>query len=393
MLKLWYDCRLVFGLLAVLLAGLASSAANAYETLAKAAILVDHETGQVLYTKNPDEPLPPASMSKLMTVLMLFERLKDGRVKLDDEFSVSEKAWRKGGSKMFVEVGKKVKVENLLHGIIVQSGNDACIVVAENLAGTEEAFAEQMTKRAHELGLNNATFRNASGWPNPEHLMSVRDLAKLAEIIISEYPEYYHIFGETDYEFNGIKQYAHNPLLRRDVGADGLKTGYTDAAGYGLTASAVRDGRRLIVVVAGLETPGQRARESERLLEHGFRDFKDYELFAPGQIVDNADVWLGDQETVPLVTDQRVVLTLTPEARRELEVKVVYDGPVPAPVPRGTELAQLEISAPGVEPRRVPLVAGEEVQEAGLLGRMSSAIGYLIWGRCVSPPPRSIGRG
>jgi D-alanyl-D-alanine carboxypeptidase (penicillin-binding protein 5/6) len=282
---------------------------------------------------------------------------------------------------MFVEVGKRVKVENLLHGIIVQSGNDACIVVAENLAGSEEAFAELMTKRAHELGLNNATFKNASGWPNPEHLMSVRDLAKLAEIIISEYPEYYHIFSETEYTFNGIKQYAHNPLLRRDVGADGLKTGYTDAAGYGLTASAVRDGRRLILVVAGLETPGQRARESERLLEHGFRDFKDYELFAPGQTVENADVWLGDQETVPLVTDQRVVLTLTPEARRDLEVKVIYDGPVPAPVAQGTELAQLEISAPGIEPRRVPLVAGEEIQEAGLLGRMSSAIGYLIWGR------------
>jgi D-alanyl-D-alanine carboxypeptidase (penicillin-binding protein 5/6) len=381
MLKHWYDCRLAFGLLAVLLAGLASSAANAYETLAKAAILVDHETGQVLYTKNPDEPLPPASMSKLMTVLLLFERLKDGRVKLDDEFTVSEKAWRKGGSKMFVEVGKRVKVENLLHGIIVQSGNDACIVVAENLAGSEEAFAELMTKRAHELGLNNATFKNASGWPNPGHLMSVRDLAKLAEIIISQYPEYYHIFSEKEYEFNGIKQYAHNPLLRRDVGADGLKTGYTDAAGYGLTASAVRDGRRLILVVAGLETPGQRARESERLLEHGFRDFKDYALFESGQTVEKADVWLGDQETVPLVTDQRVVLTLTPEARRELEVKVIYDGPVPAPVAQGTQLAQLEISAPGVEPRRVPLVAGEEIQEAGLLGRMSSAIGYLIWGR------------
>jgi D-alanyl-D-alanine carboxypeptidase (penicillin-binding protein 5/6) len=381
MLKLWYDRRLVFALLAVLVSGLAPGAANAYETQAKAAILVDHETGQVLYTKNPDEPLPPASMSKLMTVLLLFERLKDGRVKLDDEFTVSEKAWRKGGSKMFVEVGKRVKVENLLHGIIVQSGNDACIVVAENLAGSEEAFAELMTKRAHELGLNNATFKNASGWPNPEHLMSVRDLAKLAEIIISEYPEYYHIFSETEYTFNGIKQYAHNPLLRRDVGADGLKTGYTDAAGYGLTASAVRDGRRLILVVAGLETPGQRARESERLLEHGFRDFKDYELFAPGQTVENADVWLGDQETVPLVTDQRVVLTLTPEARRDLEVKVIYDGPVPAPVAQGTELAQLEISAPGIEPRRVPLVAGEEIQEAGLLGRMSSAIGYLIWGR------------
>jgi D-alanyl-D-alanine carboxypeptidase (penicillin-binding protein 5/6) len=378
--KLWLESRLVLGLWAILALVLAPSAAEAYETPAKAAILVDHDTGQVLYEKNADLPLPPASMSKLMTVYMVFERLKDGRLTLDDELPVSEKAWRKGGSKMFVEVGKRVRVEDLLHGIIVDSGNDACIVVAENLAGTEEAFAEQATARAHELGMTNTTLKNASGWPDPEHLMSVRDLAILAGAIISEHPEYYSIFSEPEFEFNGIKQYARNPLLRRDVGADGLKTGHTDAAGYGLTASALRDGRRLVMVVAGLDKPGQRARESERLLEYGFRDFKAYELFGAGQQVDNADVWLGDQETVPLVTDQRVLLTLTPEARRALEVRLIYEGPVPAPVARGTKLAELEITAPGIEPRRVPLVAGEEIQEAGLLGRMSGAIGYLIWG-------------
>jgi D-alanyl-D-alanine carboxypeptidase (penicillin-binding protein 5/6) len=281
---------------------------------------------------------------------------------------------------MFVEVGKKVRVEDLLHGIIVQSGNDACIVVAENLAGTEETFAEQMTARAHELGLTNTTLKNASGWPDPEHLMSARDLAKLAGIIITEFPEYYAIFSETEFEFGGIRQYARNPLLHRDVGADGLKTGFTDDAGYSLTASAVRDGRRLTLVLAGLETPGQRAREGERLLEHGFRDFKAYQLFAAGEQVDTADIWLGDQKTVPLVTEQRVVLALTPDARRELEVRIVYDGPVPAPVSAGAALAQLEISAPGIEPRRLPLVAGADVQAAGLLGRVSSAIGYLIWG-------------
>jgi len=253
-------------------------------------------------------------------------------------------------------------------------------VVAENLAGSEEAFAEQMTARARELGLTHTTLKNASGWPDPEHLMSVHDLATLANVIISNYPEYYEIFSEKEFEFNGILQYARNPLLRRDVGADGLKTGHTEEAGYGLTASAVRDGRRLILVMAGLETPGQRAREAERLLEHGFRDFKAYQLFAAGQTVDSAPVWLGDQETVPLVTDRRVVLTLTPEARRALEVKVVYDEPVPAPVALGTTLAELEISAPGIELRRVPLLAGEEIQEAGLLGRMSGALGYLSWG-------------
>jgi serine-type D-Ala-D-Ala carboxypeptidase (penicillin-binding protein 5/6) len=378
--KLWLDGRLIFGLLVAMALGLAP-AAQAYETLARAAVLIDHDTGQVLYAKNADEPLPPASMSKLMTVLMVFERLRDGRLQLDDELTVSEKAWRMGGSKMFVEVGKRVAVGDLLRGIIVQSGNDACIVVAESLAGSEEAFAEQMTARAHDLGLTRTTLKNASGWPDPDHLMSVRDLATLAGIIISEYPEYYQMFSETEFEFNGIRQYARNPLLRGDVGADGLKTGHTEDAGYGLTASATRDGRRLILVVAGLETPGQRARESERLLEHGFRDFKAYELFHAGQTVESAPVWLGDQETVPLITDQSVVLTLTPEARRALEVKVVYDGPVPAPVALGAPVAQLEITAPGIEPKRVPLIAGEEIQEAGLLGRMSSALGYLIWGR------------
>jgi serine-type D-Ala-D-Ala carboxypeptidase (penicillin-binding protein 5/6) len=378
--KLWLDCRLVLGLLALLAIGLSASPVRAYETLAKAAILIDYDTGQVLYAKNVDEPLPTASLSKLMTIYMVFERLKDGRLQLDDTFSVSEKAWRMGGSKMFVEVGKKVRVEDLLHGIIVQSGNDACIVVAENLAGTEEAFAEQMTARAHELGLSNTTLRNAHGWPDPEHLMSARDLATLAGIIITEFPEYYEIFSETEFEFSGIRQYARNPLLHRDVGADGLKTGFTDDAGYSLVASAVRDGRRLILVLEGLETPGQRAREGERLLEHGFRDFKGYELFAAGAQVDTADIWLGDQSTVPLVTQDRVMIALTPDARRELQVRIVYDGPVPAPVAAGTPLAELEISAPGIEPRRVPLVAGADVQAVGLLGRVSSAIGYLIWG-------------
>jgi D-alanyl-D-alanine carboxypeptidase (penicillin-binding protein 5/6) len=377
--KLWLDGSLICGVL-VAMALILAPGAQAYETLARAAILVDHDTGQVLYSKNADEPLPPASMSKLMTVLMVFERLHDGRLQLDDELTVSEKAWRMGGSKMFVEVGKRVKVGDLLRGIIVQSGNDACIVVAESLAGSEEAFAEQMTARAHELGLTRTTLKNASGWPDPGHVMSVRDLASLAGIIISEYPEYYEMFSETEFEFNGIRQYARNPLLHGDIRADGLKTGHTEDAGYGLTASATRDDRRLILVVAGLETPGQRARESERLLEHGFRDFKTYELFHAGQTVESAPVWLGDQETVPLITDQSVVLTLTPEARRALEVKVVYDGPVPAPVALGAPVAQLEITAPGIEPRRVSLIAGEEIQEAGLLGRMSGALGYLIWG-------------
>jgi D-alanyl-D-alanine carboxypeptidase (penicillin-binding protein 5/6) len=366
-------------LLALFVAGL-SPGAEAFETPAQAAILVDLQSGQVLYAKNPDLPLPPASMSKLMTVLMVLERLADGSLSLDDTFPVSEKAWRKGGSKMFVEVGSRVRVEDLLHGIIVQSGNDACIVVAEALGGSEEAFSEQMTRRGRELGLTNSTFKNASGWPDPEHLMSVRDLARLAAIIIEEYPEYYGIFGEKEYTFSGIRQYARNPLLYRDIGADGLKTGHTEEAGYGLTASAVRDGRRLVVVLAGLERAADRARESERLLEHGYRDFRNYQLFAQGDRVEEADVWLGSTRTVPLVVQDDVWVSLTAQGRRDLEVKVMYDGPIPAPVAGGSQLAELEITAPGLEARRVPLLAGESVQAASMFGRVTSAIGYLIWG-------------
>jgi D-alanyl-D-alanine carboxypeptidase (penicillin-binding protein 5/6) len=354
--------------------------ASTFETPARAAILVDLQSHQVLFAKDPDVPLPPASMSKLMTALMVFERLKDGRLSLDDTFPVSEKAWRKGGSKMFVEVGARVRIEDLLHGILIQSGNDACIVVAEALGGSEEGFADMMTARAHELGLAHSTFKNASGWPDPEHLMSVRDLATLAQIMIEQYPEYYPIFSQTEYTYNGIRQHSRNPLLNHDLGVDGLKTGHTDDAGYGLTASAMRDGRRVVFVLAGLERPSQRAHEAERLLEYGFREFKNYKLFAAGDTVEQAHVWLGDHGSVPLVLQQDVVVSLTTEGRRGLEVRVAYDGPIPAPVAQGAKVAELQIAAPGIEPRQLPLIAGADVQAANLFGRVTSALGYLIWG-------------
>jgi D-alanyl-D-alanine carboxypeptidase (penicillin-binding protein 5/6) len=372
--------RLILAALMVLASGALTAQASTFETPAKAAIMVDLQSHQVLYAKNPDLPLPPASMSKLMTAFMVFERLKDGRLKLDDTFPVSEKAWRKGGSKMFVEVGSRVRVEDLLHGILIDSGNDACIVVAEALGGSEEAFAEMETKRAHEIGLTHATFKNASGWPDPEHLMSVRDLATLAQTIIERFPEYYPIFSQKEYTYNGIRQYSRNPLLYRDLGVDGLKTGHTDNAGYGLTASAVRDGRRVVFVLAGLDRAGERAREAERLLEYGYREFKDYKLFSAGDTVEKANVWLGDHSSVPLVLQQDVVVSLTPEGRRGLQAKVAYDGPIPAPVAKGTKLADLDITAPGIEPRQLPLIAGETVHEANLFARVTSALGYLIWG-------------
>jgi len=375
--RLWSVGRPILALLILLIPAMPAAA---FETPARAAILVDLEADQVLFARNPDEPLPTASMSKLMTAFMLFERLEDGRISLDDTFPVSEKAWRKGGSKMFVEVGSRVRVEDLLRGIIVQSGNDACIVVAEALAGSEEEFARQMTARARELGLTSTNLTNASGWPDPEHVMSVRDLATLAALLINRFPEYYPLYREKEFTFNGIRQYSRNPLLHSDPSADGLKTGYTEEAGYGLVASAVRGDRRLLLVLAGLDSARQRGEEAERLLEYGYNQFKNYRLFSTGEAVELANVWLGDDTTVPLVLEEDVVVSLTSEGRRKLEVKVVYDGPIPAPVANGSALAELEITAPGIEPRRLPLVAGQEVRAANLFGRVTSALGYLIWG-------------
>lgn len=367
----------------LLLAALLGTAlpAAAFETAARAAIVIDHRSGDVLFARNPDERLPPASMSKLMTAYMVFARLKEGSLKLDDEFPVSEKAWRTGGSKMFVKVGDRVSVENLLKGIIVQSGNDACVVVAEALAGSEEAFSERMTRRAREIGLAQSTFKNATGLPDPEHLTTVRDLATLARTIIAGFPEYYDFYGQTEFEYAGIHQRNRNPLLQAGVpGVDGLKTGHTSEAGYGLVASAERDGRRVILVVAGLESERQRRMEAERLMEYAFRDFQEYRLFAAGEAVVEAPVWMGAGNQVALVPAETVAVTLSREAREELVVRLVYDAPVAAPVEAGQKLGRLELSAPGLELREFPLVAAEDVAPAGLLKRVQDAVTHLVWG-------------
>ncbi len=376
---------LIAGLVAVLVLAGAGRPAAAIETLASEALLLETATGAVLFEKNAEKPMAPASMSKMMTVYMVFERLRDGRLSLDDTFRVSENAWRKGGAKsggstMFLEPGDRVKVEDLLRGIIVQSGNDACIVVAEGLAGSEDAFAEEMTVRGRELGLTDTVFRNATGWPHPEHLTSARDLAHLARRTIEDFPEYYHYYAEQVFTHNGIRQTNRNPLLYKGVGADGLKTGHTEASGYGLTASAVNRDRRLILVVNGLPSVKARSRESERLLAWGFREFHNYALFGAGETVAEAEVWLGSRATVPLVIDRDLTITLPRKARRDMAAKVVYDGPLPAPIALGDQVATLVVTAPGVEPHEVPLVAGADVGRLGLFGRLGAALRYLLWG-------------
>ena len=282
-------------LLALLITATAPHPAAAIETLAREAILVDMTTGAVLFEKNADQPMPPASMSKIMTAHVVFTKLRDGKLKLDDTLPVSENAWRKGGcvsdgSTMCLKLGERAKVADLIRGVIVQSGNDACIVLAEGISGSEEAFVAEMNKQAKEIGLQHSVFRNSTGLPDPEHRMTARDLTILAENLITEFPEYYEIYSEKSFTYNGIKQGNRNPLLYKNIGADGLKTGHTKEAGYGLTASAKQGDRRLILVVTGLPSMQARAEESERLMDYGFRSFENVTLVRAGEVVDSADV-------------------------------------------------------------------------------------------------------
>ncbi len=354
--------------------------AASFETQAKQAILVDFDTGAVLYEKNADEIMFPASMSKIMTAYLAFRELERGTLQLDDELLISEEAWRMGGSKMFVEVGKTATVEDLLRGIIIQSGNDASIVIAEAVSSSEDAFADLMTETAIEIGLENTQFRNATGWPDQDHYTTARDLAILATRIITDFPEEYAYFAEKTFTYNDIKQGNRNPLLYRDLGADGLKTGHTEASGYGLTASAVRGGRRLIMVLNGLEGTKERSQESERLMRWGFREFENYALFEAGEAVDDAEVWLGEQPGVALEIAEPLTVTLPRGARKEMSVKVVYDGPVPAPVQKGDEVAKLVVTTPDAEPIERPLYAAADVGQLGVFGRFSSALRYLVFG-------------
>jgi D-alanyl-D-alanine carboxypeptidase (penicillin-binding protein 5/6) len=358
----------------------ATSPLGPVDTQARHALLVDFETGAVLLEKAADDRMPPSSMSKLMTMYVVFDLLKQGRLRLDQMLPVSERAWRMGGSKMFVQVGTQVSVENLARGVIVQSGNDACIVLAEGISGSETQFAELMNEYGRRLGLRDSTFRNATGWPDPEHRMSARDLATLARRIIADHPEFYRYYNERSFRWNDINQENRNPTLARVAGADGLKTGHTEEAGYGLTASAVRGGRRLILVVNGLPSMRSRAEESERLLEWGFREFDNVVMFRAADTVEEVPVYLGDRATVPLVAGRDLVLTLPRQWRRGLQATVRYEAPVTAPVSKGQELGRLLVSGQGVPEMDVPLIAGADVDRLGLIPRIPAVVGRWFGG-------------
>lgn len=367
------------------LAATSSALAATIPTKAPHAFLLDSDTGAVLLDKDGDAPMAPASMSKLMTVFMLLEAIKEGRVSLDSTFSVSQNAWQTGGaasgsSTMFLHPNEQVKVEDLLRGIIIQSGNDACIVVAENLAVTEAEFAAKMTKRARELGLKDSTFTNATGWPDPGQKMSAHDLAMLAELLIERFPEFYPVFSEKQFVHNGIKQGNRNPLLYSFPGADGLKTGHTQDSGFGLVGSAKVNGRRLVLVINGLASNKERSEESARLLTWGYSEFQNVTLFKKGEAVETAEVWLGDKKTVKLQAPDDLIFTLPRAARRDMKVAVVVDQPVAAPILLGQKVATLRVTGPGMEPIERPLLAGESVERLGFTGRIVAAAKYLFWG-------------
>lgn len=362
-----------------------SGMAQTIETQAREAIVLDPQTNTVLLNKDGMASMPPASMSKMMTIYMLFESLKDGRVSLDDKFRVSENAWRKGGAKsgsstMFLPPNSEVRVEDLIRGIIVQSGGDACIAVAENLAGSEEAFARRMTDKARQIGMENTTFVNSTGWPDPNHRTTAYDLAILAERTIIDFPEYFHYYAEREFTYNDIRQANRNPLLYGYAGADGMKTGHTTEAGYGLTGTAKQGDRRLIVVVNGLESNRDRSTESARLLDWGFREFDNYALFRAGDTVEIAPVWLGTMPTVEMKIGRDLHLTMTRKARKNMKVTVSYQSPLPAPIAAGQNVGTLSVEAPGFETITTPLTASQDIGQLGMFGRLGAALEFLLWG-------------
>ena len=351
------------------------------DTQAKHALILEAETGAVLLDKFAEERIPPASMSKVMTAYLVFDYLKQGRAKLEDELPVSEQAWRTGGSKMFVPIGSRIKIDDLLRGMIIQSGNDACVVLAEGLAGSLANFIDQMNEKAKQIGLKDSHFANVDGLPDPDHYMTARDLATLAVRTIEDFPEYYHYYGEKDYNFNNINQGNRNPLLYRDIGADGLKTGHTDEVGYSLLASVKRDKRRVILVLNGLPSMKARGTESERLIEWAFREYNDYQLFAVGDKVDDAEVWLGAEPKVPMTVDKDFLVTLPRRSRKDMKVSIAYDKPVPAPIKKGDKVGKLVVTAPEMAPAEAPLVAAGNVDRMGPVGRIAMVAAHLIWSR------------
>lgn len=370
----------ILPLIALMLA-FALPARAEFDGAVRAAWVADFKTQTVLMEKNSEVPLPPASMSKLMTLYMLFEALRDGRVTMDTRFGVSTRARQMGGSTMFLNERDRPTVEELIQGIIVLSGNDACVVVAEGLAGSEEAFARAMNARAKTLGMNNSNFTNASGWPDPEHRMSMEDLGILADRLIRDFPEYYGYFAQKEFAYDGRapqNRFNRNPLLNLGIGADGLKTGHTEEAGFGLVGSAVQGDRRVVFVVTGLASEQERAQEAERIVNWAFRQFVEKTVIKKGERLAQAPVWLGDASRVDLVASKDLTLLLPSTNRDQVNVSLEYKSPIPAPIKAGDEVAELVINVPGQPEARQPVVAAADVPDAGFVNQVKTAAIVLM---------------
>jgi D-alanyl-D-alanine carboxypeptidase (penicillin-binding protein 5/6) len=349
------------------------------ESVAKWAFIQDFTTGAVLFDKSADEPMPPSSMTKLMTLYLTYEQLKKGQIKLTDSVTVSARAAAMGGSRMFLDVGKPVAIEDLIRGVTVQSGNDAATVLAETVGGNQEKFVDMMNAKAKELGLAHSTFRNPTGWPDAEQFMSARDIAQLARRIIIDFPEYYKYDAERSFKYNNIEQENRHPMVQAGT-ADGLKTGHTEAGGFGLVASSLRDGRRVVMVLNGMKSMHERAIESERMMNWAFANFENVTLFSSNEIIDNAPVWLGRDKTVPLIGGRDLVVTLPKSWRQTASIKISYDAPIKAPISKGQPLGVLLLRGQGVPAMDVNLVAGADVARLSLPMRGLAVVSHFVSG-------------
>ena len=372
--------------LALLLAAIGPVGAQGFQTKAKQAIVMDYDTGSVLFQKNADEPMPPASMAKLMTMEVVFDALKRGQLSPETPFAISENAWRRGGSEsggssMFAKLNSDVALSDLMRGVIVQSGNDASIAIAEGMAGSEVGFAGLMNARARKIGLENSAFRNSTGLPHPEQLVTARDLATLARHIIKTYPDYYAIYSEPEFTWNRIRQRNRNPLLGKVEGADGLKTGYTEASGYGLTGSVkLDDGRRIILVLNGMASKAERSAEAVKIARWASRAFQAINLFAEGEVIGEATLFGGERSGVPLVAKGPLTIFVPVGFRDRLRAEIVFDGPIPAPVEAGARLAKLQVLLNGEVTQETPLYASQDVDKGTVTQRAMDAAQELVVG-------------